>query len=302
MDETVQMNDALASNYLLVDVSFKSWGGERINRGVSDEVIAAKQASKDAGKFTMKLLASADAELKTVQATIVAMRSFVNSRTLPWALAADRQKGARLIATSQSLQFLADLNHMKKHFDQAVADLQKVWPARVQSALVNLGAMADPGLYPDVSDLPKMFRVVVELRPVPAVSDLARLTVPATLAEALGSRLAAQTQAQIDNAMLDLRDRFATEIKRMATQLGKVSAGEKTRLYESMITNVQELCGLAKSMNLTGSERFNDTIERIERDLLRYPIDTLREDTGAAKLVATQATSVLETLESESWY
>ena len=30
--ENTELNDALASNYLLVDISFRAWGGERINQ------------------------------------------------------------------------------------------------------------------------------------------------------------------------------------------------------------------------------------------------------------------------------
>lgn len=301
--ENIEMNDALASNYLLVDISFKSWGGERINQRVSDEVIAAKQATTDAGKFRMKLLASADAELKAVRAQIVALRTFVYSRTLPWSLSDEgAKKGSRLIATSDAMQFLADTSAMKKLYDQSVLDLQAVWDQRVQEALHNLGAMGDPSAYPPASAVPNLFSVVIEVRPIPTVGDFSRLSVPSELASALGNRLASQTKAQVENAMLDLRDRLTHEIKRISAQLGKVSTGEKTRLYESMLTNTQDLCKLARSMNLTGSERFEQIIAQIEQDLLRYPIETLREDKATATIVAQRADSMLEEIANAQWY
>jgi hypothetical protein len=301
--ENIELNDALASNYLLVDISFRAWGGERINSSVSDEVVSAKHASRDAGKFRMKLLASADTELKAVRAQIVALRSFVYSRTLPWSLSDGdtAKKGSRLIATAQAMQFIADTATMKRSYDQSVLDLQAVWNGRVQQALLNLGDMADPSVYPAASEVPNLFNVTIELRPMPAVSDFARLTVPAPLAQALGDRLANQTRVQVTNAMTDLRDRLAKEVGRIATQLGKVSVGEKTKLYESMLTNTQELCDLADSMNLTGSERFTEVIDKVRRDLLRYPIDTLREDVGTAKVVAVQAEQVLEDMGNIEW-
>jgi hypothetical protein len=301
--ENTELNDALASNYLLVDISFRAWGGERINQNVSDEVVSAKHASRDAGKFRMKLLASADTELKNVHAQIVALRSHVNARTLSWSMNNEGAKrGSRLIATMDAMPFLADTAHKKRAYDAAVLDLQAVWPERVKQACINLGDMADPSIYPDASDVPNLFNVVIELRPMPAVSDFARLSVPAPLAEALGQRLADQTKLQVTNAMTDLRDRLAKEIGRIATQLGKVSVGEKTKLYESMLTNTQDLCTLAKSMNLTGSTRFNEIIDKVEADLLRYPIETLREDVGAAKLVAMSAEQVLEDINGVEWY
>jgi hypothetical protein len=299
----IEMNDALSSNYLLVDISFRAWGGERVNHSVSDEVVEAKHASKDAGKFKVKLLASADAELRAVRAQIIALRSFVYSRTLPWSLNNEgAKKGSRLIATKDAMQFLADTAKMKQGYDQTVLALQVVWDRRVLEAQGNLGTMADPSAYPPASEVPNLFSVIVELRPMPAVSDFDRLTVPGPLAQALGQRLADQTKMQVNNAMIDLRDRLAKEIGRIATQLGRVSVGEKTSLYESMLTNTQELCALAKSMNLTGSERFNEIIDKVERDLLCYPIETLRKDVTAAKVVASHAERVLEEIGSVDWF
>jgi hypothetical protein len=172
----------------------------------------------------------------------------------------------------------------------------------VAEAIANLAEMADPNAYPSAAQVPDLFSVVIELRPMPTVGDFSRLQVPAQLAEALGERLADQTRTQVNNAMTDLRDRLAEEVQRMAVQLAKAGAGEKTKLYESMLTNTQSLCALARSMNLTGSERFNELVDKVERDLLRYPIETLREDRGTAALVAESAKQVLTDIGGIDWF
>lgn len=302
MDNT-ELNDALVANYMLVDLTFRAWGGERINQNVSEEVASAKHASRDAGKYRMKLLASADAELKNVRAQFVGLRSHVYSRTLPWSMNDEGpKKGSRLIATMDAMPFLADTAQKKRACDAAVLDLQAVWDERVRQACINLGDMADPSVYPAASEVPNLFNIVIGLRPMPAVSDFTRMSVPAPLAQALGQRLADQTKQQVANAMIDLRDRLAREVGRMATQLGKVAVGEKTKLYESMLTNTQELCTLAKSMNLTGSERFNEIIDKVESSLLQYPIETLRDDLSAAKLTAMNAEQVLQDINGVEWF
>lgn len=303
MHDNAQLNDALASNYMLVDISFRAWGGERINHQVSDEVVQAKHAASDAGKFRMKLLASADTELKAVKAQIVALRTFVYSRTLPWSLNSEgAKKGSRLIATADAMQFLADTAKMKAGYDGSVLDLQSVWDERVAQAIANLGGMADPTAYPSAADVPNLFSVIIELRPMPTVGDFTRLSIPSALAEALGERLAEQSRTQVNNAMTDLRDRLTDEVQRMADQLGKAGAGEKTKLYESMLTNTQALCALARSMNLTGSQKFAELIDKIEQDLLRYPIETLREDKGTAAMVAGSAKAVLTDIGNVDWF
>lgn len=303
MTDNVQLNDALASNYMLVDISFRAWGGERINHAVTDEVVQSKHATSDAGKFRMKLLASADSELRAVKAQVVALRSFVYSRTLPWSLNDEGAKrGSRLISIADAMQFLADTAKMKRGYDQSVLALQAVWDQRVLEAITNLAGMAVVTDYPTAAQVPSLFNVMIELRPMPAVGDFTRLQVPAALAEALGERLANQTRAQVNNAMTDLRDRLADEVQRMAVQLHKAGTGEKTKLYESMLTNTQSLCALARSMNLTGSERFGQLIDKVEQDLLRYPIETLREDRKTAQLVADNAKQVLTDMADVDWF
>lgn len=303
MPSNVELNDALASNYMFVDLTFRAWGGERINHAVTDEVVQSKHATADAGKFRMKLLASADTELKAVRAQIVALRSFVYSRTLPWSLNTEgAKKGARIIGVVDSMQFLADTAKRKRIYDQSVLDLQAVWDVRVAEAINNLAGMATAADYPSAAEVPNLFSVIIGLRPMPTVSDFTRLSVPAPLAEALGQRLADQTRIQVENAMNDLRDRFLEEVTRMSEQLGKAGQGEKTKLYESMLTNTQSLCHLARSMNLTGSNRFNELVDRIEQDLLRYPIETLREDKHVAAAVATAAKQVLTEIGDVDWF
>lgn len=302
-DHNAELNDALASNYMLVELGFRAWGGERINHAVTDEVVQQKQATHDAVQVRMKLLASADTELKAVRAQIVALRAFVYSRTLAWTMNTEgSKKGPRLIGTADSLQFLGDVSKRKKAYDQSVLDLRDVWDARVASAIQNLGGMATIADYPTAAQVPDLFSVTIGLRPVPAISDFSRLALPAPLAQALGQRLANQTKQQVENAMEDLRDRMLEEIKRMSEQLGKAGNGEKTKLYESMLTNTQSLCELARSMNLTGSQRFNDLLDRIERDLLHYPIATLREDKHVAAAVAVSAKQVIEDIGNIEWF
>ena len=67
MTDTSQLNDALAANYMLVDLDVKSWSGNKTDREASSELIAAKGATKDSGRFVKYLFASADAELQEVR-------------------------------------------------------------------------------------------------------------------------------------------------------------------------------------------------------------------------------------------
>lgn len=299
-----EINDALASNYMLVSMSIRTWSGKVSDKKVAGEVIASKNAAKDSGSFTKYLLASADAELKEVQAASNAMRSFLYNNTLPWTLNSDGAKrGERIVATSAAMDFLRDVADHKRHYDEAVIALQNVWDDRVAQAQTNLGGLANSNDYPSKEELPDLFSVSVELKPMPAVTDFARLNVPAQLQSALAKRMANQLESQMKNAMNDLRERLLEELQRIATQLGKVGKGEKTKLFETLVTNCQSLVGLARSMNLSGSSKLDQLADKIEAKLLAHPVEVYKQDVTRAAQTAAEATELLKEAEQlDVWY
>jgi hypothetical protein len=302
MSDPTEINEALASNYMLVDLRLRSWSGKRTDRKASDELLTSKKATKDGGSFVTNLMASAGAELKEVHTLGNALRSFVYARTLPWSTNGDdaAQRGERLLAAAKAMEFLVELNGLKKEYDRAVLALAGIWPQRMAEAMHNLGELADPSAYPDAAQLPGLFSVSVDLRPVPAVSDFSRLNVPAQLADALGARSAQAAEVQVANALKDMQGRFIEELERIGKQLSKHSNGEKTRLYGSLITNMQGLVDMARNMNLNQNPKLTELADRIEAKLLAHPIDVYRDDPLRAGDVAREAAAIAtEVLEAD---
>lgn len=298
-----QLNDALSSNYLLVSMSLRSWSGKRTDRTASNEIITSKAATADSGAFVKNLLASAGGELKKVHQMGNSLRQFVYAKTLPWFAGSEgMQRGERLLATTASMDFLRDLAGIKKEYDAAVVELVAAWPTRVQEAVKNLGQLGDLNEYPSAAQLPDMFSMTVDLRPVPSVSDFDRLNVPSHLAQALGQRHAAQAELQVQNAMKDLRDRIMLELERISSQLGKHARGEKTRLYDSLVTNMQTVVGLARSMNVTNNPKLDDLVTKIESQLLTTPVDAIRASVSLAETVSKAAAELaVEASLEEIW-
>jgi hypothetical protein len=283
------LSDVLSANYMLVDMQLRSWSGKRTDREASDELIASKSATRDSGNFVKNLLASAGQELKEVHQMGNALRTFVYNNTLPWSSSEGAKRGDRVLATVDSFRFLSELAGIKKEYDRAVIKLVTAWPQRVQEAMRNLGALADITDYPDASSLPQMFSVTVDLKPIPAVSDFSRLNVPAALANELGKRHQLLAQSQVENAMKDMQTRIIEELQRIHKQMTKVAAGEKTRLFDSLITNMQSLTGLAKSMNLTGNDKLQELVMKIESTIIHKPVAAYKDDQAAAAVLASTA-------------
>jgi hypothetical protein len=288
--DPTELNSALSSNYLLCDLQIRSWSGKGTDKTASNEIITQKGATKDSGQFMKNLMASAGEELKEIHRHQAALRHFVYSQTLPWTSSSEGAKrGERLLASAAAMDFLQEAKPFKQDCDNAVRLLVGVWDERVQLAMTNLGGLANIGDYPGVSELPGMFSISIELRPIPAIGDFNRLNIPATLTGALAARYASTAQRQVTNAMDELKDRMIVELERIHTQLAKCGAGEKTRLYDSLVTNMQGLVQMARNMNLTNNARLAQLADRIEMKLLLNPVSVYREDPAKAVVVAENA-------------
>lgn len=301
--ETSDLNDALTSNYLLCDLQIRSWAGRSTDRDATKEVIEAKGASKDAGKFNKNLMASAHEELGNVHKKASSLRHFFFRKTLPWTASTEgRAAGDRIIATSSAMDFLQEFKTHKLEYDAAVKALVAVWDLRVGQAMQNLGMLADITEYPSAVEIPKKFAISLDMNPIPAQSDFKRLNVPAALAASLGNRHKIIAEAQVQNAMNEMRDRMLEELERINTQMTKHANGEKTRLYDSLITNMQGLVQMAKNMNLTGNPRLTELTERIELQLLAHPVQVYKDDPGKAAVLANSARELAtEAAMAEIW-
>lgn len=295
MSDTNQLNDLLAANYLLVDIEVRSWSATTTDRDATAEVITNHQASKDSGEFKKHLMAGADAELKAVNTRAQSIRSFVYANTLPWSgNVTGSKRGPRLLCATKSIDFLRELNSVKQEYDTAVAALAGVFDQRKLQAMANLNTLAKVADYPDAAQIKDLFGVSVDLLPVPSQSDFGRINVPAALASALGERHAAAAQTHVEVAMNELKARLLKCVSTMATQLTKAGAGEKTRLHDSMATNLQNMVDLTRSMNVTGNPEINALADRIEQELLAQPVEVYRNDKTKAAEVAVKANNIAQ--------
>lgn len=294
MTDAKQLNDALAANYMLVDLQLKSWGSKKTDKDASQQTITSNGASQKAGRFVKNLLADADSEYLEVVHYQNQIRAMVYARTLPFSNNTDGAKrGERLVNGIKTLELMKEVNGIKHEHDKAVARLQAVWDQRVLQAKSNLGAMAKASdAYPTAAELPDKFAVSFDLRPVPAMSDFTRVSIPSELSEALGQRVAEQNIVQAGVALDDLKTRMLEELQRMAKQLKKTASGEKTRLYDSLVTNMQDLVGLARTMNMHNNPGLAKLADDIEKQLLHSPVDVYRENSGKAEEVADAAAAL----------
>lgn len=303
---TTDLNEVLATNYLLVTCTISDWSGKASDKALADETAATHGAAAGALRVVKDLMVGADAELKALRSAQSAVRSFAYDRTIPFSYAgedAKSKRGPRALPVADAMTFLAELKPLNAAYKAALDDFERVYTQRVAQARGNLGSIDDPAAYPDPSVIRDEFSVRVDLLPMPSVGSFNKLSLPAQVAQALGDRLAARQETALKAGFADLRDRIAAELQRTVAQLGKVVGGEQTRLYKTLQTNVAGLAGLLRSTAglLGDTPELARVLERLDT-LARTPVETYKTSVGKANDNLVAAKEALDGLDEIQWF
>ena len=249
------LNDSLAANYMLITMKISRWSANKRDKALGESVATSKGAQVDAVAATKKLMVGADAELTAVNTALNSIRTYLYENSLPWSGDTGDKKGPRIVPTRKSMDLIKELGILQKEFERSMRGFKKVYAARVDNAMTNLGSLADRTAYPAESEIGDLFSVVIDMIPVPSVSGFGGMTIPSELAMALGKRMEKQQSKIVDNATAELQSRVLESVTNLSDQLHKSADGEPTRLFESLSTNLKPLVDLIDAASLSKDKR-----------------------------------------------
>ena len=285
-----EMSDVLSANYMLASVTVRTWSARKTDRSATDELLVAKGATHNAAVLVKSLLAGNDRELKDAHAAYARIRTWFYAHSLPWTTQ-DGQRGERVVGTVQVMAFLRDFARLKTEAEKSRDSFVYAYDAAVANASVSMGGLYDLHHYPSKEDVRDMFGATLDIVPMPAVTDFDRITIPGAMAEGLKGKYESRAKKQIELAVSDLQARVLEELDRMSTQLGKVAAGEKARLFKSLTGNMKTLADLARSMGPLSPD-LSTLAERIEEDLLQHDVAAYKDNAALAGKVARAADTI----------
>lgn len=280
------LSDVMAANYMQADLTLRIWQATKSDRNIADELAAQKGADKQAVTVTKKLL-EGNKELKECVSAYGRIRTWFYAKTLAMG------NGMYVVPVNTAMKFLAEFDKLKREADAARDELLDVYDDAINSAAVSLGSMFDPNNYPSKNEVSSMFNALLDVRPVPAAVDYDRLAIPGKLAAGLKDLYSKRAESQAETAINDLKGRLLAELDRMATQFGKVAKGEKTRLYNTLLTNMQALVEMARGMGAIDSGELSSLADDIEKRLLvTDKLDDFRDNAPLARSVSTAAAEI----------
>lgn len=275
---------------MLVDLSIHSWGGQKIDREVSNEVADSKGATRDAGRYQKQLVGKE--HLKPVEKLAGYARNRVHYRlTLPWS-----DTGARILPVELHDEYVTEVLKIKAEWENEIEHFLRKYPNIVEAARVRLNGMFREADYPTVEELKNTFEFRVKFRPIPKGEDF-RVNLSEEAAKAIRRDMESDVENAISEASADLVERVYDVVSNMAEGLDRYGteipgAKKKGSFKDTLIGNVREIARLLPKFNVTGDNRLNKLAKDIEDKLGRYDADDLKQDDVLRNQVSAEAKKI----------
>lgn len=275
---------------MLVELSVSQWTARKLDRSVSDELVANKQAQdKGAARVNKHLLAGRN-ELEVINKFVTQTRDFVYNNTLPWS-----DSGIRLLPSAKFMEFNAKLQEAEDKFYGLVTEFVQIYPSLITAQAMALGNMFNRHDYPQPNDIEHRFRFSVNYMPVPASGDF-RVDIGNEAQEELRNKLAKLADERVEHAVRDIKTRLLEHLKRMSDRLSvdMVSGSAVPRkFHDSLLEGAHDLCELAGSLNITGDVQLSEARKALMKAINGIDVKDLRKDMPTRTDVKAQVDDVL---------
>jgi hypothetical protein len=275
---------------MLVELSVSQWTARKLDRTVSDELVANKHAQDKGAARVNKHLLAGRSELEVITKFVTETRATVYDNTLPWS-----DSGIRLLPSAKFMEFNAKLQAAEDKFYGLVTEFVAVYPSLITAQAMALGNMFKREDYPHPSDIEHRFRFSVNYMPVPSSGDF-RVDIGNDAQEELRKKLSALADERVEHAMKDIKTRLLEHLKRMSDRLtvDYVSGEAKPRkFHDSLLDGAHDLCEMVQSLNVINDHQLADARKALLKAIGNVDVQDLRKDVGARTEVKTQVDDIL---------
>ena len=275
---------------MLVELSVSQWTARKLDRTVSDELVANKHAQDKGAARVNKHLLAGRTELEVITKFVTETRATVYDNTLPWS-----DSGIRLLPSAKFMEFNAKLQQAEDKFYGLVTEFVQVYPSLITAQAMALGNMFKREDYPHPSDIEHRFRFSVNYMPVPSSGDF-RVDIGNDAQEELRKKLSALADERVEHAMKDIKTRLLDHLKRMSDRLTvDYVSGEAVprKFHDSLLEGAHDLCEMAQSLNVINDHQLSDARKALLKAIGNVDVKDLRKDIGARTEVKTQVDDIL---------
>lgn len=271
---------------MLVKLSISQWNPVVGDKKKSEELAKANNTTSEWMGADKRLVARASTD--PIYSAFGKVRIFHYSLTLPW-----DDSGWRIlpVATNVYNTYETGIQERTDEAMELVYELGRNFDMLKDDARDHLGDAYCEGDYPE--DVVARYKVRKSVRPIPEGKYLKVAVAEDELAR-LRENVTANVNAQIRTSVLTLWERLRDVVATLADRMAK----EKPRIYDSVITNIDDLVKILPQLNITADPDLDEIAEQVKKDLTVYRPDALRQSAATRGQVVVKARNTLKKIDA----
>lgn len=268
---------AITKKAMLVSLTIKMPSTGRKDKEASKEVTESHHADEESAYVSKKLY---NKELVAgFKSVATECRKIFYEMTLNWG-----RDGTRILLATSYFKLIESLKEKENRFwQEAEVFLDRVEEAE-EKERHRLGTLYKEDDYLSRDQLRDKFAFELSFLPLTDSADW-RINLSREEQERIKEQTRAQMTQAYQTAMRDPWLRLKGVIDKMAESLGD----PEKRFHGTLVTNIEDLCEVLPSLNLTGDKMLDELVSDVRKRLTMYSADELRKDPNARSVTAQEA-------------
>lgn len=267
---------------LLVQLNISQWTARKYDKRTTKDVADANRVDINVGRYNKSLLPMND-QLDLVHRKANAIRAEFYANTLPWGI-----EGTQLLPTANYLEFMTDFRKKKGEWQWLVNIFNMNFESYVEDAKRTLGPLFDANDYPHPSAIEGKFKMDLAVFPVPSTDF--RVQLASDELSRIQQDVERRVQEASASAMKDVWQRLYDKVKHIEERLANPAAVFR----DTMLENARELCELLPRLNFADDPQLEQMRQEVERKLVSYHPDALRNDPDLRRDTAAKAKEIMD--------
>jgi hypothetical protein len=204
-------------------------------------------------------------------------------------------KGMRVIAIGEMDTYRAKMDEYIQTAMEALEEFLTEYPTWIEEAkgeYARLGKLWKASDYPSESELRRQYDMRYKFLPLPSINGLVGLV--NGQADILRQSVMEEMKQIGEVSNRELWNRLYDAVAHMAERLG----GTDNVFRDTLTGNIEELLGIARSLNVTNDRELEEMLKRIELRLTGIDPETLRKNRSIRLGVAREANGIANAIDS----
>lgn len=296
---TDNIQNALTNNFMLVSLHTTNPPKTRTDKRATAEVNAKEGAGKGASHVVKNIWGpkGTSPAIEALTAMIATANRTHTEMTMPWTPYEAFKSGVRLLQNDRFFDYVPAMNKHKSAIADQLTAIEPQYQSIVANAMTELGAMADPSVYPAYEELKAKVGLRFSYKPVPIQNDFKRIQLPAKLVDQIAAMSVSNTQREVENLTRAAWEGILVPLTNIVEQTSK----EKGRIFESLYANLQVVVANLADFNIKDDPEMEKTRRELVRIMSVYSLEDVRKDPIARADLNEDAKRVVESMANLGW-